>query len=187
MCPIGFDHSEPLRVLDVTRREPNARSKFAFPRCTSPAGTTRISRAALMAFRALLRGRGGQTPFPHASTSILSARALATYSMGANRIGRRRTSAAEALLDTDAIFCSAGFNHWLKDSGEIFQRTTHPPIFVLGEENSWRQARRPGLRRRTTRSICTARGAGANFTGKGDGALCMTPPTGDEPCDIFCV
>jgi putative CocE/NonD family hydrolase len=86
---------------------------------------------------------------------------------------------ADALADTDTILL-CWFNHWLKDSGEF---ADEPRIhhFVLGE-NKWAQAE--AFPEAAGHVLYLHSGGRANSR-KGDGVLSSTPPTPDEPCDVF--
>ncbi|MGD0566949.1 MAG: CocE/NonD family hydrolase [Candidatus Sulfotelmatobacter sp.] len=86
---------------------------------------------------------------------------------------------ADALLDTDAILLR-WFNHWLKDSGE-FEQEPHIRHFVLGE-NRWRTA--DDFPTGAEYPLYLHSTGKANSR-KGDGTLATTPPTGNEPCDVF--
>ena len=85
----------------------------------------------------------------------------------------------DALLDTDAILLR-WFNHWLKDSGEF---SLEPRIrhFVVGE-NCWRQADAWPAK---ASHMLYLHSAGRANSRKGDGALSTSPPSADEPCDVF--
>jgi putative CocE/NonD family hydrolase len=85
----------------------------------------------------------------------------------------------DALLDTDAILLR-WFNHWLKDSGE-FSREPRIRHFVVGE-NCWRQADAWPAKASHTLYLHSAGRANSR---KGDGALSTSPPSADEPCDVF--
>jgi uncharacterized protein len=93
--------------------------------------------------------------------------------IGDERLGK------EALVDTDAILLR-WFNHWLKDSGEF---GAEPKVrhFALGT-NQWHSAE----------AWPTGRGlelflhsAGRAYSRKGDGTLSSSPPTSEEPRDVF--
>ena len=84
-----------------------------------------------------------------------------------------------ALLDMDAILLR-WFNHWLKGSGEFAgePRIRHFSLF----ENRWREAAKWPDGAETAFYL---RSLGRANSRKGDGALSATPPTSDEPCDVF--
>ncbi len=86
---------------------------------------------------------------------------------------------AGALLDTDAILLR-WFNHWLKDSGEF---AAEPKIrhFALGA-NMWHSA--DGWSTGLELEFFMHSGGRANSR-KGDGALSLSPPTSEEPRDVF--
>ncbi len=115
------------RILARARREPVVSAASTSPRCTSPAGTTRISKAASTAFSRCANARGAQLAREH---QYLIAGPWLHIPWG-DRIGAADFG-AEALLDTDAILLR-WFNHWLKDSGEFAgePRIRH---FVLGRK-----------------------------------------------------
>ena len=85
----------------------------------------------------------------------------------------------EALLDTDTILLR-WFNHWLKDSGEFAHepRIRHFSLF----ENCWRPAKEWPA---GAEAVFYLRSHGRANSRKGDGALSITPPAVDEPCDVF--
>jgi uncharacterized protein len=85
----------------------------------------------------------------------------------------------EANLDTDAILLR-WFNHWLKGSGE-FANEPRVRHFVLGE-NRWRQASAFPLE---AKHALYLHSDGRANSRKGDGSLTSSPPSGEEPRDIF--
>jgi putative CocE/NonD family hydrolase len=86
---------------------------------------------------------------------------------------------SEALLDTDAILLR-WFNHWLKDSNGFAgePRVRH---FVLGE-NRWRSAE--AWPAPADRALYLHSQGRANSR-KGNGVLSASPPSSEEPCDVF--
>ena len=85
----------------------------------------------------------------------------------------------DSLIDTDSLLL-CWFNHWLKDSGE-FDKQEHIQHFVLGE-NRWRFATSfPG---EAKHALYLHSDGNANSR-KGLGVLSPSPPTSDEPCDVF--
>ena len=86
---------------------------------------------------------------------------------------------ADALLATDAILLR-WFNHWLKDTGE-FSNEPRIRYFVLGE-NCWRHASAWPVK---ASHMLYLHSEGRANSRKGDGVLSTTPPSADEPCDIF--
>jgi putative CocE/NonD family hydrolase len=93
--------------------------------------------------------------------------------IGAANFGR------DALLDTNAILLR-WFNHWLKDSGE-FSREPRIRHFDLGE-NCWRQADAWPTKPNYTLYLHSAGRANSR---KGDGTLSASPPSAEEPSDVF--
>jgi uncharacterized protein len=85
----------------------------------------------------------------------------------------------EALLDTGTILLR-WLNHWLKDTDEF---SSEPRIrhFVLGE-NRWRQAE--AWPAQASYALYLHSEGRANSR-KGDGVLSASPPSSNEPCDIF--
>jgi putative CocE/NonD family hydrolase len=86
---------------------------------------------------------------------------------------------SEALLDTDAILLR-WFNHWLKDSNE-FVRESRVRHFVLGE-NRWRNTEAWPA---SAACALYLHSQGRANSRKGNGVLSVSPPTSEEPCDVF--
>lgn len=86
---------------------------------------------------------------------------------------------AQALIDTDEILLR-WFNHWLKDTGEfsVEPRVRHFSLF----ENKWHQASEWPASANLTLYLHSEGRANSR---KGDGTLDATPPSSDEPTDVF--
>jgi len=84
-----------------------------------------------------------------------------------------------ANVDTDAILLR-WFNHWLKDSAE-FNDEPRIRYFALGP-NKWCTA--PEWPQAAARALYLHSAGNANSR-KGDGALSLLGPTGEEPRDVF--
>jgi putative CocE/NonD family hydrolase len=85
----------------------------------------------------------------------------------------------QALVDTDKILLR-WFNHWLKDS-RGFSREPHIRHFVLGE-NQWHHAEEFVTEENY---ILYAHSLGNANSRRGDGSLSTSPPSTEEPCDVF--
>jgi putative CocE/NonD family hydrolase len=85
----------------------------------------------------------------------------------------------QALVDTDKILLR-WFNHWLKDS-RGFSREPHIRHFVLGE-NQWHHAEEFVTEENY---ILYAHSLGNANSRRGDGSLSASPPSTEEPCDVF--
>jgi putative CocE/NonD family hydrolase len=95
-----------------------------------------------------------------------------------DRVGDQNLGAA-ANFNTDA-YLLRWFNHWLKDSGE-FARESRVRHFVLGA-NRWEEAEEWAAGAARTLYLHSEGNANSR---KGDGVLLETPPTLDEPRDVF--
>jgi uncharacterized protein len=171
-----FDHDEPgeyWTAMDVSQKH----ARIQVPALHLSGWFDIFLRGTVQGFLALREGAGSEFAREH---QYLIAGPWQHIPWG-DRVGTADLG-REALLDTDGILLR-WFNHWLNDSNEF---PSEPKIrhFVLGE-NRWRGADDFPAKVEEAKHTLYLHSDGKANSRKGDGALTVTQPSAEEPCDIF--